>query len=154
VVDGDKAWKKVEQEAKKLDGDELANEKRNAYLDIAPTLLVPLKGQGFKLDSAPEEKVGEKSAAVVRVTAPDGKDFTLSFDKETGLPLKISGQVADDDGQVDLQETTLEDYKEFEGIKIATRSHIKRSGKRFIEIEVNEFKTLPEVEPGTFAEPK
>src|SRR5436305_1154135 len=89
---------------------------------------------------------------LARAGGPDGKDFTLYFDKETGLLMKVSGQVADDSGQVDLQETTVEDYKEFEGIKIATRSHIKRSGKRFVEIEVAEFRTLAEVEPGTFAE--
>ena len=110
VVDGDKAWKKVEQEVKKLDGEQLANEKRNAYLDVAPTLLVPLKGKGFKLDSAPEEKIGEKPAAVVRVIGPDGKDFTLYFDKETGLIGMLSAEVADDDGQVDLQESFVEDY--------------------------------------------
>jgi hypothetical protein len=154
VVDGDKAWKKEQQEIRKLDGEKLANEKRGAYLEIAPTLLVPLRSKAFKLESAPEEKVGEKAAAVVRVTGPDGKDFTLYFDKETGLLAKISGQVADDDGQVDLQETTVEDYKEFAGIKVATRSYVKRSGKRFVDVEVAEFKALDEVEPGTFAEPK
>ena len=154
VVDGDRAWKKEQEEVRKLDGEKLANEKRGAYLDIAPTLLVPLKGTGFTLESAPEEKLGEKAAAVVRATGPDGKDFTLYFDRDTGLLAKVSAQVADDEGQVDLQETTFEDYKDFAGIKVATRSHIKRSGKRFVDIEVAEFKALDEVEPGTFAEPK
>jgi hypothetical protein len=154
VLDGDKGWKKVEQEVEKLAGEKLATEKRNAYLDIVPILLVPLKGKGFKLDSAADEKVGDKPAYVVRVTGPEGKDFTLFFDKGNGLPVKMVGEVADDRDEVDLQETTFEDYKEFEGIKVSTRSHIKRGGKRYIEVEVTEFKTLGEAEPGTFAEPK
>jgi hypothetical protein len=154
VLDGDKGWKKAEQEVKKLTGENLATEKRNAYLDIVPILLVPLKGKGFKVDSAAEEKVGDKPASVVRVTGPEGKDFTLYFDKESGLPVKMVGEVADDEGQVEIHETTFEDYKEFEGIKVATRSSIKRAGKRFIEVERMEFKTLAEVEPSTFAEPK
>ena len=79
----------AEEELKKLDGEGLAKEKRNAYLDVIPTLLVPLKGKGFKVESAAEEKVGDKPAAVVRVTGPDGKDFTLYFDKESGLPVKM-----------------------------------------------------------------
>jgi hypothetical protein len=154
VLDGDKGWKKQEQEVKKLDGEELAIEKRNAYLDIVPILIVPLKGKGFKIDSASDEKVGDKAVAVVRVTGPEGKDFTLFFDKESGLPVKMSGVVPDDEGREDVQDTTFEDYKEFEGIKVATRSMIRRGGKRFIEVEGMEFKTLGEVAPGTFAEPK
>jgi hypothetical protein len=115
---------------------------------------VPLKGKGFKLDSAADEKVGDQPASVVRVTGPEGKDFTLYFDKGSGLPVKMIGEVADDEGQVEIHETTFEDYKEFEGIKVATRTNIKRGGKRFIDVEVTEFKTLGEAEPGTFDEPK
>ena len=154
VLDGDKGWKKQEQEVKKLGVEELAIEKRNAYLDIVPILILPLKGKGFKLDSASDEKIVDKAVAVVRATGPEGKDFTLYFDKESGLLVKMSGVVADDQGQEDVQDTTFEDYKEFGGIKVATRSRIKRGGKRFIEVEGIEFKALGEVEAGTFAEPK
>jgi hypothetical protein len=154
VLDGDKGWRKVENEVKKLVGEELTTEKRNAYLDIVPILIVPLKGKGFKVDSSSDEKIGDKAVAVVRVTGPEGKDFTLYFDKENGLPVKLSGVVADDRGEEDVQDTTFEDYKEFEGIKVATRFLIKRGGKRFVAVEGMEFKTLAEVEPGTFVEPK
>ena len=50
---------------------------------------MPLKGKGFKVDSSGDEKVGEKAVAVVRVTGPEGKEFTLYFDKESGLPVKM-----------------------------------------------------------------
>ena len=154
VLDGDKGWKKQEEEVKKLDGDSLAVEKRNAYLDIVTTLIVPLKGNGFKVDSAVDEKIGEKAVAVVRVTGPEGKDFTLYFDKEGSLLVRMSAVVADDEGQEDVQETTFEDYKDFGGIKVATTSRVRRGGKRYIEVEGIEFKAIAEVEPGTFAEPK
>jgi hypothetical protein len=154
VLDGDKGWKKEEGQVKKLDGESLALEKRNAYLDIVPILIVPLKGNGFKVESASDEKIGDKPVAVVRVTGPEGKDFTLYFDKESGLPVKMSGLVADEQGQEDNHETTFEEYKEFEGIKVATRSRIKRGAKRYIEVEGMEFKALGEIEAGTFAEPK
>ena len=154
VLDGDKGWKKEAGEVKKLEGEALAVEKRNAYLDVVPVLIVPLKGNGFKLDSASDEKIGDKAVAVVRVTGPEGKDFTLYFDKESGLPVKMNGLVADEKGEEAIHETTFEDYKEFEGIKVATRSRIKRADKRYIEIEGIEFKALANVEPETFVEPK
>jgi hypothetical protein len=154
VLDGDKGWKKEGEEVKKLEGEALVQEKHSVYLDIVPMLIVPLKGKGFKFESAADDKVGDKPVAVVRVTGPEGKDFTIYFDKESGLPLKTSGSVADEQGQEDNHETTFEDYKEFGGIKVATRSKTLRGGKRYIEVEEMEFKALGEVEPGTFAEPK
>lgn len=154
VLDGDKGWKKEEGEVKKLAGETLAVEKRNAYLDVVPVLLVPLKGNGFKLDSANDEKIGDKAVAVVRVTGPEGKDFTLYFDKESGLPVRMNGLVTDGQGEEAMHETTLEDYKDFDGIKVATRSRIRRGDKRYIEVEGMELKVLADVGPETFVEPK
>jgi negative regulator of sigma E activity len=153
VLEGDKGWKKEEGAVKKLDGEALTVEKRNAYLDVVPVLIVPLKGKGFKLDSAGDEKVDDKAVAVVRVTGPEGKDFTLYFDKESGLPVKMNSLMADGQGEEAIHETTFEDYKEFAGIKFATRSRIKRADKRYIEIEGMEFNALADVEPETFVEP-
>ena len=154
VLEGAKGWKKEQGEVKKLDGDALTDEKRSAYLDVVPVLIVPLKGDGFKLDSASDEKIGDKAVAVVRVIGPEGKDFTLYFDKESGLPVKMKGLMTDGQGEEAIHETTFEEYKEFEGIKVATRSKIKRGNERYIEIEGMEFKALANVEPETFVEPK
>ena len=154
VLEGVKGWKKEQGEVKKLDGDALTDEKRSAYLDVVPILVVPLKGEGFKLDSASDEKIGDKAVAVVRVTGPEGKDFTLYFDKESGLPVKMKGLITDGQGEEAIHETTFEDYKEFEGIKVATRSKIKRGNERYILVEGMEFKALANVGPDTFVEPK
>jgi negative regulator of sigma E activity len=154
VLDGDKGWKKEAGEVKKLDGEALAVEKRNAYLDVVPILIVPLKHNGFKLDSASDEKIGDKAVAVVRVTGPEGKEFTLYFDKESGLPVKMNGLVTDGQGEEAMHETTFEEYKDFDGIKVATRSRIRRGDKRYIEVEGMELKVLANVEPETFVEPK
>lgn len=154
VLDGEKGWRKQEGEVKKLGGKELALEKRNAYLDVVPILMVPLKGKDFKLESAADDKVGGMAVAVVRVTGPEGKDFTLYFDKVSWLPVKMSGPVADEEGEEEIHETTFEDYKDFQGIKVSTAAKIRRGGKKYIEVEGLVFKPLTEVEPGTFAEPK
>src|SRR5262249_25429378 len=72
VLAGDKGWRKFGDNLNEMDGGALANQKRTAYLQVIPVTLVPLKGKDFKVDSAGEEKVGDKTAAVVKVTGPDG----------------------------------------------------------------------------------
>ena len=153
VIDGDKGWRKFGDNLMELEDDAVAREKRSLYLQIVPVLLVPLKGEGFKVESAGEEKVGDKPASVLKATGPDGKDFTISFDKVSGLPVKMVATVAGFQGQDFTQETTFADYKDFGGIKRATKLESNRDGERFIEAEVDEFKVLEKAESETFAEP-
>jgi hypothetical protein len=154
VLNADKGWRKTGDETTELDADILANEKRSAYLQLSTMLLVPLKGKGFKIESAADEKVGDKPASVVKVTGPDGKDFTLYFDKESGLPAKLVAKMIGRDGEEFTQESKYSDYKVFDGIKKATKVENKRNGEPFIVGEVIEFKVLEKVEPDTFTEPK
>jgi hypothetical protein len=154
VIDGDNGWRKGRAGTAKLEAEAVANEKRTAYLQIIPITLVPLKEKGFKLEAGGEERVGDKSAVILKVTAPDGKDFTLSFDKETGLPVKQVATVTGPGGQEFTVESTFLDYKDMGGIKKATKTEVKRNGELSTEMEITEFKVLDKVEPDTFAEPK
>jgi hypothetical protein len=153
VLNGNKGWRKFGDQAMDMDEDAVANEKRQIYLQVLPTKLVTLKEKGYKLEAADEQKVGDKPAAGIKVTTPDGKDFTIYFDKETGLPSRIVAKVVGFDGQEFTQETTLKDYKEFDGIKRATKADSKRDGEDFIKSEITEFKALDKVDPKTFEEP-
>jgi hypothetical protein len=156
VVAGDKGWRKIGDDSNKLEDDALANEKRTVYLQVTPEMPQLLKGGGFKLEVAEEEQVGGKPAAVLKVSGPDGKDFKLYFDKASGLPVRLTATVAPFYGQGEeyKQDTTYSDYKEFDGIKRATKVETKRDGMKFIESEVTAFKVLDKVDPKTFAEPK
>lgn len=153
VVDDDKGWRKFGDNSSELEGDMLASEKRNIYYNVVPVTLVALKGNGFKYEAG-GEKVGDKAAVILKVTGPDGKDFTLSLDKETGLPLKLVGKLLGFQGNEYTAEMTFADYKDFGGIKKATKVEVKRDGEAFQKWEVSEFKVLDKVEPDTFAEPK
>jgi hypothetical protein len=153
VINGDKAWRKFADMAMEVEKDAVANEKRNVYLDVLPTTLLPLKGKGFKVKAAGEEKVGDKPSAVLTVTPADGKEFTLYFDKESGLPVKQVAKVTGFMGEEFTRETTYGAYKEMGGIKKATKIESKRDGAKFIEQEIIDFKVLDKVDPKTFAEP-
>jgi hypothetical protein len=154
VLDGDAGWRRFADMTMELDADSLANEKRTTYLQLVPVILYPLKEQGFQSKVAGEETIGGKPASVLKVTGPDGKDFTLAFDKESGLPVRLVATVQGFMGEEFVQESTYADYKDFDGIREATRLESKRDGEPLVRLEVTEFKVLEKVDPEAFAEPK
>jgi hypothetical protein len=154
VLNGDKGWRKFGDMAMELDKDGVANEKRGLYLQMIPMTLLPLKGKEFKVKAGSDEKVNDKPAVSLLVTGPDGKEFTLFFDKDSGLPVKQVAKVVGFGGDEFTQETTFDGYKDFGGIKKATKVENKRDGKKFLSLETTEFKAVDKVDPKTFAEPK
>jgi hypothetical protein len=153
VLNGKKAWRKFGEDLQPLDEDRLAAARQNAYLQAVTSTILPLKTKDFKVEVAPDEKLGDKPAAVVKGTGPDGKTFTLYFDKETGLPIKLDAIVMSFQGDDVKSETTYSNYKDFDGIKRATKVESKREGNPFTKMEYSEFKLLEKPEASTFAEP-
>ena len=154
VIAGDKGWRKFGDMSTEMDADALANEKRNLQLQVIPATLLALTGKEYKVESAGEEKVGDAAAVKVNVTGPDGKDFQLFFDKGSGLPLKLVAKVRGFMGDEFSQETTFGGYKEFGGIRKATKIENKRDGQAFVKLEITEFKTADKVDEKTFAQPE
>ena len=88
-----------------------------------------LEGEGLQTRGSRRGEGRRKPAAGIKATGPDGKDFTLYFDKESGLPVKSVAKVVGFQGDEFTQETTYTDYKEFDGIKKATKAESKRDGE-------------------------
>jgi hypothetical protein len=155
VLDKDKGWRKFGDEVHEMDMEAVANERRNLFLQIAALDPLVLKADSLKVEPVAEEKINDKPAAGLKFTDADGKDFTMYFDKETGLVVRQVAKVVGWDGKEFDQEVNYADYKEFGGIKEATKIEIKRDGEKFITHEISDFKPLPEkVEEEKFAEPK
>jgi len=155
VLNGNRAWRKFGDMSMTLDADAVANEKRSAYLQaIGAVTLLPLKSADFQIAAASEEKVGDADAVGIKVTAADGKDFKIFFDKTSKLPVKVVANVRGFGGDEFSQETVYSDFKDFDGIKKATKIQAKRNGQVFLDAELIEFKTLDEVAADAFEEPK
>jgi hypothetical protein len=155
VLNGDKGWQKFNDNDMEMDADAVTNEKHRINLVAIPTTIIQVKGKGFKIESTAEEKVGDKPAVGIKVTGPEGKEFKLYFDKESGLPVRVVAKVAGFGGGEDFtQDTTLSDYKDFDGIKKATKVSSKRDGEKFVDLEITEFKVLDKVDPALFTQPK
>jgi hypothetical protein len=154
ILNGDKGWRVFNGETTDLDKDGVDNERRNVYLQLIPTLVAPLKEKAFKVESAGEDKVDGKPATVLKVTGPEGKEFKLYFDNESGLPVKEVANVTGFGGDDAVQEWTFGDYKDFDGFKKATKVAIKRGGEKFMNMEIADFKVLKDVDAKTFDKPK
>lgn len=154
VLAGDKGWRNFGDNHSELDKDALANEKRTAYLALIPVTIVPLKASGFKVETIADAPVNGKPAAGVKVTPPDGKEFSLYFDKESGLPVRLVAKVAGFMGDEFTQDTTFSDYQDMGGIKKATKLQSKRDGEKFIDQQISDFKVLDTVDAKTFAPPQ
>jgi hypothetical protein len=154
VLDGDRGWRKFRDNVTEMEKDAIGFQKRSLHLAAIADTVIPLKSDKFKVASAPDENVNGKPASVLKITDPDGKDSTLYLDKQTGLPVKQVARVVGFRGDEFTQETTLSEYKDFDGIKKATKFVITRDGNPYQEFTVTDFKVLDKVDPTTFSEPQ
>jgi hypothetical protein len=154
VLSGEKGWRKFGDQVVEMDSEQVKNEKRTVFFMVIPATILPLQKKDFKVEAVGDQTFAGKPAAALKVTGPDGKDFTLYFDKESGLPVRLVAKVTGWMGEEYTQETTLSDYKDFGGIRKATRLTIKRDGADFVDSQITEFKVLDKVPDDSFAEPK
>jgi len=153
VLDGDKGWRKFGDDATKLEDDGLANERRMVYLQLVPQEPSLMKRKDFRIESTEDERVDGKPATMIKATGPDGKEFQVYFDKSSGLPVKLTASVTDLQGHEFKQEETYSNYRDFDGIKRATRVENKRNGKKFLDYEITDYKRVEKVDSKAFAEP-
>jgi hypothetical protein len=154
IVNGDKGWVKFANMVKDMSKDELTEEKAEMYVGYVTTLL-PLKDKAFKLSPLGEVKVDDKTAVGIRVTREGKREVNLYFDKTTGLLVKVENTVRDSMAgfKEANQEVFYADYKEFDGVKHATKIKLLRDGKRYVEAEITEIRPQERLDDSLFAKP-
>jgi hypothetical protein len=152
VLNRDKARVKINEDTEKLDKEDLAEAREEAYAGWVATL-VPLKDKAFTLSPLGEIKVGKRPALGVKISSKGHHDIDLYFDKATHFLVKTVAQVKDDNGQEVTEETYYSDYKKVQGTRQATKFTIKRGGKTYLEAEVTECKLAKKLDDSVFAEP-
>jgi len=153
LLAGDKGVRSFGGQTTPLEKDALAAQKRMAYLAIIPVTLLALKEKEFKSEPIAEEKIDDKPAVGLKVTAPDMKDFKLYFNKDSGLPVRLVAKVTGfQPGMEFTQETNFSDYKDAAGIKKAMKIVSKRDGEKFQTMDITEFKAMEKVDPKVFTE--
>jgi hypothetical protein len=156
VVNGDEGWSKdmtgnISDMSKELLQE--YREMNHAGLLVSnPTVL---KDKAYHLSAPKADKVGDRPAVTITVSRKGYRDVTISFDKESHLPIR-SVQMVKPMGQGDKevkQEALFSDYKEFQGLKMPTKIVIHQDGKKFVESTLEDVKLHEKLDDRTFAKP-
>jgi outer membrane lipoprotein-sorting protein len=118
--DGTIGWARDVRMARILEGDDLASlmESGDFYTEIE------WKRKYTKMEVMPDSPFDGKNANVVKATTKSGKIQTLYFDPATGLLVGYADDASGASKKATL--TIVGEYKEFAGIKFATR-YVQRS---------------------------
>lgn len=147
---GDKATILVNGNAQEIDDNMKKEIKEQVYVEHV-TSLIPLRDSTFTLTALGESKVDGKPALGIKIASKGHRDVNLYFDKETALIVKASYQAYDPLAMKEVsQEQSYSDYKDLAGIKYPTKSLVNQDGKKFMEIEVTEYKGLEKLDDSVF----
>lgn len=151
ILDGDKGWVVEGEAVREMTPAEVEGVKTTFYHKQMATTLLPLKDKGCELKLVGPADVNGKPTTAVRAARKGFPDVTLHFDSATGLLVKTEltdkNPMTGKDRKVELE---FGEYKEFDGVRMATRTKTYHDGKLFLEAEITEFKGAKSLPPGTF----
>lgn len=151
IVDGDKGWVVEGGAVREMTRAEVEGVRTTFYHKQLATTLLPLKDKETTLTPGGPADVNGKPAVAVVAARKGFPDVTLYFDPATGLLVKTATtDKAAATGKARRVELEFSDYKEFDGIRLATRTKTYHDGQLFLEAEITEFKATTAHPPGTF----
>ena len=112
-----------------------------------------LKDKSYTLSALGEVKINDQAALGVKIASAGHKDINIYFDKTTGLPLKFESTTINSELREVMQEVFLKEYKDYDGLKRATKTVVHQDGKKLMEMEVLEVKLLDKVDDSEFQKP-
>ena len=151
VVNGDKGWVIEGEKVTPMGEAEIAGVKASFYHKQAATTLVPLTDKEVELSVAGKLTLETKTVTVVKAARKGFPDLLLSFDDATGLLVK--SEMTDKDAKTGKDrkvEIEWGNYKEFDGIKMASKNRTYHDGKLFIDTEITDFKGAKNLPPERF----
>jgi hypothetical protein len=147
---GDQATILINGNPQELDDNLKKEMKEQVYVEHV-TSLIPLREAAYTLTALGESKVDGQPALGIKVASKGHRDVSLFFDKTSGLVVKAAYQAYDPLAMKEVsQEQFYRDYKDQAGIKYPTKSLVNQDGKKFMEIEVTEYKGLEKLDDSVF----
>jgi hypothetical protein len=153
VVNGDRGWESTGGAVSELGKERLDELRQEAFVRLWLATLLPLRKDGsLELGVLADAKVNGQPAAVVKVSRKGQPDLKFYFDKASNLLLKIDRR-ASEAGLVFDQEFSFSDYKDFDGVKLATTQVETRGGKKFAELTGISYKFPRSIDENVFNRP-
>lgn len=150
VLNGDSLSVSINGQPLPLNDDQKAEEKHELYADSLTRLVPLLKGDEYILKAGPEVAVNGDPAVSVVVEHAKHKPVTLSFDKKTGLLVRLAYKGTDDGAEVD-KETTYSEFKAVQGVQVAHKEVGLKNGKKEVDMTIEKVELLEKADDSEFA---
>jgi hypothetical protein len=152
LIAGDRVEVVVQGMKQPIPDEQAADVRMSQYVAYLTQLTPLLRGDQFTLKSLGESKLEGKTLVGVSVTNKDKKfkEVKLYFDKDSGLLTKADHMTTDEGGKEVVTEQIFGDFKEFKGIKVATKETVIKDGKKSQELVTESFEPLEKLDDKAF----
>lgn len=153
IFNGKKGWIATNDVSKEAEEDELKSLRNDAHANYLESILPLRDDKSLTVKSIGREKVNDKLAFGLKVTAKDRGEVKLYFDKDSGLLVKQQRKTkGPEEGEVEA-ESYYSAYKAFSGVQQAMKQLVHHDGKKYLEFEVTDVKMLEKLDDSTFEQP-
>jgi hypothetical protein len=154
VYDGKKAAIIANDQAIEVTDKLLEEFKEGAYALQVARLTNLLTDKSLTLSLLGESKVRDRPAAGVKIASKGHRDIDLYFDKESGLLAKVQTRKTDPQSMQEVdEERIITEYQEVDGQKAPKKVLVNHDGKKYLEVEVVEFKYPDDIDDSEFQKP-
>lgn len=149
VVNGSTGWMDSPQGSGDMPEALVAETKHGILREWFVDFLVAPEGKSVEATALADATVNGKATDVIAVTIADTK-FTVFFDKETHLPIKLAGEGMNPMGEKVPTEAFYDNYKEVGGIKLPHKSTVFQAGEKFADFTVSDIKLNSGIDEAKF----
>jgi hypothetical protein len=155
VVNGNKSWRRIAGFTSDVTGKELAEMEDGEYRSRRVRFLLPLLQEpGIELSLLPDAVVSDEPARGVRVKSKGHRDVDLYFDRGTGLLVKSESRITPPDKPVIVLEQVSSNYRDFGGVKMATKFTKYENHKLTSVEEIIDLTFVDRIDDREFERPK
>lgn len=156
VLNGKKGWTSMMGETKAMPEKVLAVQQKDMKTHAVVALLPFINKKGFKFTPLGNVKIKGADSIGLKVTKKGYDDVKLYFDAKNFLLNKASYKSIN--AEQNFKEVTSDvyysAYKKFNGMTVATKVELQLDGKRFLAMNITEFRAVPMFDAKTFNKPE
>jgi hypothetical protein len=154
VNDGEHVWRKIGDTTQEVTGPELEEMKDGTWRSRKVRFLLPLLTEkGVTLSVIGDSEVSGRPATCVRVTRKGHRDVDVHFDQESGQLVKMESRIQSPNKPDIVLEQVFSDYKEFDGVKLATTFTKYENGRQTSVEQITDLKFVDKLDPSELAKP-
>ncbi len=146
TFNGEKGWMKMGDNVMEMPADKVEQGRSQAEPMISG-FKRKIDEEGIKIEKVGKSKIDGVNAYHIKLTDNDGQVTHLYINSNNYLIIKMTA--SSEQGDV---EVLFDDYKDFDGVKLPSKTTIKASGMEIVSV-IEDYKINPDLEDSLFEKP-